>query len=768
MKNKPINENNIGKVNLIINLLLVFLFAMAIIYSAIYFKKESYSRLKIELQEKYIEHKKEDIQTYVKTVNELLMSKIEGINLTKEQKQKYVIDYYEKFNKKNPKEYFFIFDLIKQKDNTYLEKVIVHPDVPRGKILDLNRTDLNGKKFVKDFQNSVLKDGYAFLDYSFIHPKTKQEMYKKGFVLLNKWNWIVGSGFFISDIEDELGLIDKKIKKNIYEELKSYIQITVFFLVFLIFFILKINKYTTNTINKFKVQVEKEKTKLIESKEYLKQYTTILENCTIVSKYNENEEFTYVSEGFCETFGYLKEEIIGKPYSIIEYSDEKKSSKVNFIELLKNKKSIKDTVKNISKDGRILSFIVIARPILDNNGEITEFVSYRIDITKEDKLKLILEKQNRELLKSQKILNDAQRIAHIGNWEHNYITNKISFSDEAKRIFGYDENISELKFDEFKKSVHENDRSKLDENKTFALNKDNQFSFEHRIIRQDGILRYVEVKGEYIHDKNNKLIKSMGTINDITERIETEKKLKQKDLMLLQQSKMAAMGEMLSNIAHQWRQPLSLISTAATGAKIQREIGALTDEKLDEIFTTINDTTQYLSKTIDDFRNFFKPNSEKKYFKMSDVMYKAISLVKPQFKNRSIDIIKDIQDYKLYGLENEFLQVIINILNNSRDQLMKIDGEKLILISSYIKDDKYILEIKDNGKGIDEKIIEKIFEPYFTTKHNSEGTGIGLYMCEEIIVKHMDGQISVENEIFTHKDNTYKGAKFIISLPLTK
>eukprot|EP01156_Anaeramoeba_ignava_P018545 Anaeramoba_ignava/a920_13.p1 GENE.a920_13~~a920_13.p1 ORF type:complete len:568 (-),score=48.11 a920_13:1393-3096(-) len=557
-------------------------------------------------------------------------------------------------------------------------------------------------------------------------------------------------------------------QKNIVKSYKSYIEITVFFLVFLIFFILKINKYTTNTINKFKVQVEKEKTKLIESKEYLKQYTTILENCTIVSKYNENEEFTYVSEGFCETFGYLKEEIIGKPYSIIEYSDEKKSSKVNFIELLKNKKSIKDTVKNISKDGRILSFIVIARPILDNNGEITEFVSYRIDITKEDKLKLILEKQNRELLKSQKILNDAQRIAHIGNWEHNYITNKISFSDEAKRIFGYDENISELMFDEFKKSVHENDRSKLDENKTFALNKDNQFSFEHRIIRQDGILRYVEVKGEYIHDKNNKLIKSMGTINDITERIETEKELKQKDLMLLQQSKMAAMGEMLSNIAHQWRQPLSLISTAATGAKIQREIGALTDEKLDETFTTINDTTQYLSKTIDDFRNFFKPNSEKKYFKMSDVMYKAISLVKPQFKNRSIDIIKDIQDYKLYGLENEFLQVIINILNNSRDQLMKIDGEKLILISSYIKDDKYILEIKDNGKGIDEKIIEKIFEPYFTTKHNSEGTGIGLYMCEEIIVKHMDGQISVENEIFTHKDNTYKGAKFIISLPLTK
>lgn len=106
MKNKPINENNIGKVNLIVNLLLVFLFAMAIIYSAIYFKKESYSRLKIELQEKYIEHKKEDIKTYVKTVNELLMSKIEGINLTKEQKQKYVIDYYEKFNKKIPKSIF--------------------------------------------------------------------------------------------------------------------------------------------------------------------------------------------------------------------------------------------------------------------------------------------------------------------------------------------------------------------------------------------------------------------------------------------------------------------------------------------------------------------------------------------------------------------------------------------------------------------------------------------------------------------------------------
>ncbi|WP_320033551.1 PAS domain-containing protein [Halarcobacter sp.] len=771
MKTIPINENNIGKINLIVSLLLVLLFVMAIIYSAIYFKKESYSRLKTELQEKYIDNKIKDIRVHVQIVNELLMSKIEGINLTKEEKQKYVIKYYEQLNKKNPKEYFFVFELVKQEDNNYLEKVIVHPNVPKGKILDSDRIDLHGNKFVKNYQELAIKNGYVFFDYSFIHPEEKKEMLKKGFAILNKWNWIVGSGFFISDVEDELSLIDEKIKENIYIELKGYIEITIFFLIFLIFFILKMNKFTTKTVNKFKEQVEKEKLKLIESKEYLKQYTTILENCTIVSKYNKNEEFIYVSEGFCETLGYQKNELLGKPYNTIKYIDEideSESVKEKFIELLENKKSIKRIIKNRSKEGKILSFIVIATPILDKNDEIVEFVSYRIDITKEEELKLILKKQNKELLKSQKILNEAQRIAHIGNWEHNYISDKISFSQEAKRIIGYDENIEEVDFSEFSKIIHEDDRVKLKENKNLALNKDSQFNFEYRILREDGKIVYVEVKGEYVYDEKNNLIKSLGTINDITERIEAEKELKQKDLMLLQQSKMAAMGEMLSNIAHQWRQPLSLISTAATGAKIQREIGSLTDEKLDETFTTINNTTQYLSKTIDDFRNFFKPNSEKNYFNISDVMYKAISLVKPQFKNRNIDIIKNIEDYKLYGLENEFLQVIINILNNSRDQLMKIENEKLILISSYKKADKYILEIKDNGKGIEEKIIAKVFEPYFTTKYNSEGTGIGLYMCEEIVVKHMNGQISAENTTFTYNNKKYFGAKFTITLPLTK
>lgn len=765
MRKLVIDESNIGKVNLLVTLFLVLLFAFAFIYSSIVFKKEHYEKLKGELQEKFIHDKKLAIKADVLKVNKLLMSNLQNLDLSLEEKQNYIQEAYKNLNKINPKQYFFVYKLEKQEDDSYIQKVLVHPYVTKGKILNINRKDLNGNKFVKTFQDEVLKNGSTFLDYSYIHPKTKKEVNKIGFFIKNEWNWVIGSGFFLSDVENELNMIEIKIKKNINEELSGYLGITLFFLLILIFFILSINKFTTKTINKFKKQVDEERKKLIQSQDYLTQYTNILENSTIVSKTDINGLFTYVSKSFCEIMGYKKEELIGHPFSLLNHPDYEQSFFDDMCRLLENKKSFRSEIKNLSKDGKTLYFVIIISPILDSKGNILELVSYRFDITKELELKKVLENQNKELIKSEKILNEAQRIAHIGNWEYNVIENKISFSDEAKRIFGLDESIKDLDFEEFKKVIYKEDLEKIKNNKNFPLNENNQYYFEHRILKDDETIGYVEVKGEYLYDENNVLIKAMGTVNDISERRNSEAELKQKDIMLLQQSKMAAMGEMLSNIAHQWRQPLSLISTTATGAKLQREIGVLSEEKLDEALSSINNTVQYLSSTIDDFRNFFKPDNEKTEFRIVEILDKAIELVKPQFKNRDIEIMNNIEDFEIFGLENEFLQVIINILNNARDQLMKIDTKRVIIISSSIEDEDYIIKIKDNGNGIKEDIIDRIFEPYFTTKHSSEGTGIGLYMSEEIITKHMLGKIIVKNTSFSINNENYFGAEFIIKLP---
>jgi signal transduction histidine kinase len=238
--------------------------------------------------------------------------------------------------------------------------------------------------------------------------------------------------------------------------------------------------------------------------------------------------------------------------------------------------------------------------------------------------------------------------------------------------------------------------------------------------------------------------------------------------MISQQAKMAAMGEMLGNIAHQWRQPLSLITTAASGMKMQKEFDSLDDETFDRSVDNIINSAQYLSKTIDDFRNFFKTDKVKSYIRIEEVLEKTLKLTNEQFKSNEIILIKNIENYEIYAVENELIQALINIFNNSKDILISRDHERQITIDTYIEDSKGILKIIDNGGGIDKKIIDKVFEPYFTTKHKSQGTGIGLYMTEEIIKKHMEGLIRIKNTSIIVNEVEYQGleTKIIFNLEL--
>lgn len=251
--------------------------------------------------------------------------------------------------------------------------------------------------------------------------------------------------------------------------------------------------------------------------------------------------------------------------------------------------------------------------------------------------------------------------------------------------------------------------------------------------------------------------------------LEHIKKDKQKDTLLAQQAKMAAMGEMLENIAHQWRQPLSAISTISTGIKIQYEYSEVNKEDVIKSMNTIATTTKYLSQTIDDFRDYFNPKKEANYFSLKNIFEKISDLLEPQLNLKNIQIIKDIDNVRIFGFQNEFLQVIINILNNSKDEFEKKELEKkYVFIDTKITENEIKIIIKDNAGGIGEDIIDKIFEPYFTTKYKSKGTGIGLYMSKQIVEKHMNGSITVFNEEYIYKEKSYKGATFLITFPQKK
>ena len=281
-----------------------------------------------------------------------------------------------------------------------------------------------------------------------------------------------------------------------------------------------------------------------------------------------------------------------------------------------------------------------------------------------------------------------------------------------------------------------------------------------------------ELFNEYItisavYDEKGNITNYIGIFADTTKQKEQEKRLKDQEKMLAQQSKMAAMGEMIENIAHQWRQPLSVISTISTGMIFKKEIDL--DDKEEDIkeLEKINDATQYLSQTIEDFRDFLKTDKPRMMFELNNTLNKSLKLISSKLKNREIDIVQNIDDVSLYGIENELIQVLLNIFNNSRDILEeKIVKNKVIMIDVSKDEDNAIIRIKDNGGGIQEDIIDRVFEPYFTTKHKSQGTGIGLYMTEEIIVKHMNGEISCYNEQFEYKGDIYKGACFELILPI--
>ena len=289
-------------------------------------------------------------------------------------------------------------------------------------------------------------------------------------------------------------------------------------------------------------------------------------------------------------------------------------------------------------------------------------------------------------------------------------------------------------------------------------------------VSKDGTLTYEKATITPVFNEHNEILEFVAIKLDITKETKAQEQLIKKEKLLLQQSKMAAMGEMLQNIAHQWRQPLSIISTAATGLLVKKELNIKTTPEEDiKTLNAINDSTQYLSETINAFSDFFNPSKEKTLFKINDVYQKTLNIVLSKFKNANIELVENIEDIAITNLDNELIQVIMNLLNNARDILItKENIQRFIFVDISKKNHNIVITIKDNGGGVPPEIIEKIFEPYFTTKHKSQGIGIGLYMCQEIITKHMNGILTVSNKTFTYKKVQYKGAEFRIVFPVNE
>ncbi len=244
---------------------------------------------------------------------------------------------------------------------------------------------------------------------------------------------------------------------------------------------------------------------------------------------------------------------------------------------------------------------------------------------------------------------------------------------------------------------------------------------------------------------------------------------RKKDTMIAEQSRLASLGEMIGNIAHQWRQPLSAISTSASSLIVQNELGILNQNDLSPALEKIIEKTHFLSQTIEDFRNFIEGKKEKVEFVVSSAIDSALSVVDSSISNHYVTVKKNYQDIIfITNYKNEFIQAILNIINNAKDALdEKHEKEdRFIFITVKRVKNNAIIVFQDNAGGIPSDIITKVFEPYFTTKHQSQGTGLGLYMTYKIITESMKGFIKVENREFTYQEQNYFGARFTIELPI--
>ncbi|MGA1938910.1 ATP-binding protein [Arcobacter sp. YIC-310] len=471
-----------------------------------------------------------------------------------------------------------------------------------------------------------------------------------------------------------------------------------------------------------------------------------------------------------ELKGVLKNNEIFYSYFFKEYKSNKTTQKLSYARYYKKLNWIiatgiplnilEDKIDSLRKElvkdyDRYLILTVFIKVLL---LIIVIFIFYFLKNNTKRYLSDSLLKSYNKLKETSTKLTEATKLANIGVWKWDLKTNIYDWNDEMYKIYEINTKNKSSNFKVWEKTLHKDDIEKVKDKLNHCIAFGNKFQSTFRIRTKKG-LKYIKASGMTVYNKYNEPLYMIGVNYDIT----NIKEYELQQVKLLEQSKMASLGEMIGNIAHQWRQPLSVISTASTGLKLQKQMNILTDKLLYEELESINKSVKYLNDTIEIFRNFIKEEKEYKKVIIQDKINETFELSKATLLNNHIKLISninDIEDIEIKMVSGELSQVLINIINNAKDVFKerKIKEPVIEILLKKIKNDKILITIQDNAGGISDDIIEHIFEPYYTTKHQSQGTGLGLYMSYKIITESLKGKLYVEN--------SKEGARFCIELPL--
>jgi len=406
------------------------------------------------------------------------------------------------------------------------------------------------------------------------------------------------------------------------------------------------------------------------------------------------------------------------------------------------------------KNGFFVWILDRGKTYYDEEGKAIRMVGFHSDITELKNLEIDLKNTKKELLEFKFIIESAPVSIVITDIEgkmtyvNPYICQLSAYSKEE--LIGLNPKIFRGDFSKETELKIKNMWDKITSKKTWGGIFKNKTKNNKDFWVTITVLPIINSKGE--------IVNFLGIMREVTKEVYLEKELKEKEQMMLAQSKNAAMGEMISMIAHQWRQPITTISMSANNIIADIELNEFDENVIKEIAHNIGEQTQFLSKTIDDFRNFFKEDKKIEEFKVSELINELDTILLASIKNNNIIYkVEYDKDLSISTHKRELLQVLLNLVKNAKEALLENkDNNKIIQLFFKEEGENIQITVQDNAGGIKEENLDKIFKAYFTTKKEMNGTGLGLYMSKMIIEKNLKGTLKVTNE----KD----GAQFIINI----
>ena len=507
------------------------------------------------------------------------------------------------------------------------------------------------------------------------------------------------------------------------------------------------------------------KKSLLSSENQLREDTNIFDKNVIVSETNLDGIITYVNQNYCSTTGYSKDELLGLTHARVKSDETDKRVYQELWQTLKEGKTYSGILQNKKKDGSFFWVDIHIIPIF-LKGKKIGYKSIMFDITDkivmQKDLSSAIESQEQELQKQANRFEFAINSSRDGFWDYDLLNNEFYLSEGWKQRLGFkfDEKINYLDYlalmsDEYRFEHHQAMHGLIEQypNELEYIH----FRIRYQLTTNSGERLMIEDVGDVFFDKEQNPVRITGFHRDITDQ---ERQAK----IIESQNRVSAMGDMISNIAHQWRQPIGAINNTLNNIEFDIELEDLTQIDASVYLETSNkvkEYTAYLSQTIDDFRKLTSDDKHKTDFIVSHTISEAYKITQLEYEKNSIDfkfVEYGTQSSEINGYERELQQVLINLLNNAKDVLVEKEISKPSVHISIMNTQEHIqIIVHDNGGGVPEDIKEKIFDPYFTTKHESLGTGIGLYMSKTIVLDHFKGSFEIMNE--------GEGAKFIITLP---